>query len=338
VKICSRAGCEKRAVARGLCNTHWKIWRKTVPDFVPAYGRSLRERFWNKVERRDPDECWPWLDGLTDGGYGTLFVSRRTIMAHRLAYELFIGPIPAGRELTHLCHDPTVCQLKSDCPHRSCVNPAHLALASQGAKCSIEECGGLVHGHGYCRKHYERWKKHGDPEKVLVFRPGGSVVERFWAHVESSGPDDCWSWKGYHRGTGYGHIWTGERLVAAHRFAYELLIGPIPAGMVIDHTCHNGTDCLGGPPCPHRRCVNPAHLEAVTQGENSLRGNNAKARGAWSATRTHCVNGHALTAENVIIVIHRRCRACANSRKREHRARWAAKYAAASDGEPPPAS
>jgi hypothetical protein len=87
------------------------------------------------------------------------------------------------------------------------------------------------------------------------------IGDLFWAKVEPTG--FCWNWKGAVLGGGYGN-WTTARLRGypqlAHRFAYEYLVGPIPDGMVLDHLCRN------------RICVNPDHLEPVTQQVNVLRG------------------------------------------------------------------
>mgnify|MGYP007071623989 FL=1 len=63
----------------------------------------------------------------------------------------------------------------------------------------------------------------------------------------------------------------GKRMYA-HRAAWEVVNGPVPAGLVVDHRCHNAdTACPGGPSCPHRRCCNPAHLEPVTHRTNLRR-------------------------------------------------------------------
>jgi hypothetical protein len=70
----------------------------------------------------------------------------------------------------------------------------------------------------------------------------------------------CWEWTGRTNKDGYGKFYLGGVHVAAHRAAYELLVGPIPEGLVLDHLCCNP------------RCVNPEHLEPVTGAENLLRG------------------------------------------------------------------
>jgi hypothetical protein len=97
----------------------------------------------------------------------------------------------------------------------------------------------------------------------------------------------CWMWRGKtHRG--YGSI-AG---LGVHRVAYESLVGPVPDGLVIDHTCHNPETCVNGERCPHRRCANPLHMEPVTPYENWKRG--AKGREFFArlpAGREHQARG-----------------------------------------------
>lgn len=107
-----------------------------------------------------------------------------------------------------------------------------------------------------------------------------AAIERFWSKVNrSGGPDACWPWTGWIKDNGYGHAGAGHnQSTYAHRRAYALVIGPIPALAELDHTCHNADpSCVGGPTCQHRRCANPAHLEAVTHLVNVRRGRVPKA-------------------------------------------------------------
>src|SRR5437868_14473800 len=78
-------------------------------------------------------------------------------------------------------------------------------------------------------------------------------------HIPTS-PKWCWTWQGAKSPGGYGRFTVNGKDVMAHRFSYELFIGPIPPGRDVDHVC--GT----------RDCPNPVHLEAVTRSENCLRG------------------------------------------------------------------
>lgn len=121
-----------------------------------------------------------------------------------------------------------------------------------------------------------------------------NTAEDFWARVDRSG--DCWLWTGA-LVKGYGRTaWQGEQR-PAHRLAYELAIGPIPDGLVVDHLCRVPA------------CVNPSHLEPVTQRENTLRGETIPAR---NAAKTHCRWGHPLSGENLKMKAGkwRQCREC----------------------------
>lgn len=138
-------------------------------------------------------------------------------------------------------------------------------MARPKRTCTIDECG-LPHvGRGWCRKHYYRWKRHGDPLKVVRNISGivGDDEARFWHFVDKDGPGGCWLWTGELNPAGYGAIGVNGRMVGAHRFAYELLVGPIPEGLHLDHVWKRG--------CRHHNCVNPAHLEPVTPSENAHR-------------------------------------------------------------------
>jgi hypothetical protein len=160
--------------------------------------------------------------------------------------------------------------------------------------------------------HWQRWRKRGTTES-----PYPSLEERFWSKVDRRGPDECWPWLGgLFQGTGYGAFWVKTINFGAHRIAYELLVGPIPEGAQLDHLCHNrDSTCLGGPDCPHRRCVNPAHLEPTTSAINLMRGDT---RAAANASKTHCPAGHPYDDANTYEHGgHRTCRECSRQSWRE---------------------
>lgn len=79
-----------------------------------------------------PDGCWHWLGTINHSGYGYISVNGVLHMAHRVAYEQAVGPIPPGLVLDHVCHDPASCVGGKACLHRRCVNPDHLNLTTRG--------------------------------------------------------------------------------------------------------------------------------------------------------------------------------------------------------------
>ena len=86
------------------------LYRRLMP-----VRRDSIERFWEKVDRRGPDECWPWKAGTTSSGYGCFYPTRHpAVQAHRFAYELAEGPLPPGLDVCHSCDNPL------------CCNPTHL--------------------------------------------------------------------------------------------------------------------------------------------------------------------------------------------------------------------
>lgn len=113
----------------------------------------------------------------------------------------------------------------------------------------------------------------------------------------------CWEWIGRSITNGYGQVKMNGCTRRAHRIVYERVKGPIPQGLTLDHLCRN------------RRCVNPDHLEPVTNRENLRRGMGLPAR---NARKTHCVRGHEFTPENTWYYgVWRVCRTC---KRAEHRA------------------
>lgn len=173
-----------------------------------------------------------------------------------------------------------------------------------------------VHGQGRCRSCYNRAARAGElgPTRKAARTP---IKERMQARVTVD-PGGCWLMGGRLR-NGYALIRDAEgRQRDAHRVVYEEYVGPIPEGLQLDHVCHTlDKDCAGGTSCPHRRCVNPAHLEPVTQRENALRGVSFSAA---NAAKTHCANGHEYTPENTYYrtPTHRVCRICNNAAYRAY--------------------
>jgi len=102
-------------------------------------------------------------------------------------------------------------------------------------------------------------------------RSGPATPERLLKHVAQN-TAGCWLWTGAVNNKGYGQVGTNGRTRSAHRIAFQLWNGTIPAGLTVDHTCHNADKtCPGGTTCQHRRCINPAHLDVVTRAENRRR-------------------------------------------------------------------
>jgi len=146
-------------------------------------------------------------------------------------------------------------------------------------------------------------------EKVLDSLRRGKMRSdpntRFWSKVDKT--ESCWNWLGCLYKNGYGIFRLNGKNIRAHRLSYEKIHGKIPKGLQLDHLCRN------------RKCVNPDHLEAVTQQENIRRGltgilNNHQLK------KTHCPQGHDYNKENTSVSFrtgYRQCRICCKIRQRK---------------------
>lgn len=241
---CSVEGCERPAVCRGPCASHYRRYRQTGVIGGPI--RPLRK----------PDEMPVPSSVPCAGGCGEL---------------LKRGP----RSL-----------LAPTC--RACMP----VLADRA--CSIGGCDRPAHCKGWCKPHYARWQRHGDP---MGAPPRPTPEQRFASKWELEPVTGCWRWTGTVMYAGYGVLRIDGRNHRAHRWSYEHHVGPIPAGLELDHLCRN------------RACVNPLHLEPVTARENQRRSNSPS---GINAAKTECIHGHDLTDPDNVSLYRgsRRCVAC----------------------------
>lgn len=120
ILTCSVDGCTAPSRTRGWCGPHYQRWRRTGsetgggPSIIGRHATAdqrLRNIGWTVTAAG----CWEWKGATKDGGYGKLGYKGKIVLAHRLSYETYVGPIPNGHFILHSCDNPP------------CINPEHLA-------------------------------------------------------------------------------------------------------------------------------------------------------------------------------------------------------------------
>jgi len=111
-ELCCIPDCRDRALVRHMCDAHWQRWRKGRPMDRARNGAPIMARFF-KVIHVDENKCWNWGNSQANG-YRAIEIKGKTIQAHVFSYEHFVGPVPEGLQLDHLCRN------------KRCVNPDHL--------------------------------------------------------------------------------------------------------------------------------------------------------------------------------------------------------------------
>ena len=146
-------------------------------------------------------------------------------------------------------------------------------MSKRTRECSVENCdkSGRI-TRGMCNMHYMRWLRNGRTYRVNFETPEEALQHR----VQRDG--DCLVWTGAKVPNGYGRLIADGKLTLVHRFAYELVHGPIPEGKYVDHTCYN------------RACVNVSHLRVATRSQNQQNRSGAN-QGSVSGVRNVSRNG-----------------------------------------------
>lgn len=194
----------------------------TITQYITP---ELIERFYAKVSKIPTETgCLEWMAYHNDRGYGVFGVGGKAVGAHRVAWELVNGPIPAGLFVRHFV-----------CDNPRCCNPAHFRLGTAADN---------------ARDMMSKGRRRNAPNTTIPYeRPNGpTIAERFYAKISTIPTENgCLEWTAGLR-NGYGYFNPDGINVYAHRFAWELVNGPIPDGM---YACHH---------CDNRKCCNLEHI------------------------------------------------------------------------------
>ena len=280
---CDHETCFNKPKRLGYCEKHAKLFVK--------YGETTdprERRFWAKVNKNGPTPshrpdlgpCWVWEGYIDSNGYGQFGGNGNgSNLPHRIAYQYLVGPIGKGLHLDHVCRNRACVNALGD--HLEPVTPReNIRRGDQGAFWGYEpevippkapkptvctECGRTdkpVFKSGLCRPCYRKRAKNPDRERPEPLTAEG----RFWLKVDKNGPvpahrpdlGPCWLWTAsINKTTGYGQFAISHGVqVQTHRYSYEMANESIPEKHDVHHECHV------------RRCINPAHLSALSRSDN----------------------------------------------------------------------
>ena len=124
MKLCDQKGCGRKYLAKGLCRLHYlRVWKYGSPDIVKVLrGVPVVERIERRIKKTE-NGCWIYTGGLTRLGYGQVRSKGRMRSTHQVMFEHFVGPVPDGKELDHLCRT------------RPCCRPDHLEPVTHRENC-----------------------------------------------------------------------------------------------------------------------------------------------------------------------------------------------------------
>lgn len=152
--LCKAVECDRKSVAREMCDKHWKRWRKGKDiNEKTCHDKTTEERFWEKVNKSGEDDCWKWIGstgGIGDLKYGRMWDGEKLTGAHRYSYELHNGEIPEGGDVRGMC-------VLHKCDNPLCVNHKHLFIGTHTDNMKDKEAKNRgVSAKAHCIRGHER--------------------------------------------------------------------------------------------------------------------------------------------------------------------------------------